>query len=137
MQRFWDKVDTTGECWLWTAARNNTNYGVFSLNGKLVLAHRFSYEVVNGPIQNGLVIDHLCHTTLCVNPSHLSACTHSENMWNRKGFQSNSKTKVRGVYWNKQKQKYQAKVRSTHVGFFDELADAERAVIAKRNELSA
>ena len=59
-ERFWPKVNKTDTCWLWTGSLSNTGYGQFQINRKLVLAHRFAYELVHGPIAPGLVIDHLC-----------------------------------------------------------------------------
>lgn len=84
--RFWPKVDRRGEseCWLWTAAKNNKGYGMFGLGGKLVLAHRFAYELLVGPVPEGLVLDHVknrgCTSTLCVNPAHLEPVTRGENV---------------------------------------------------------
>lgn len=135
MDRFWSKVDKTGECWVWTAACNNRHYGLFGFNGRLVLAHRFAYELTTSPIPEGLVIDHICFNTKCVRPDHLRAVTPTVNTRNRKGHQSNSKTKVRGVFWNSQKQKYQAKVGHKHVGFFADLELAECAVKAARERM--
>ncbi len=43
-------------------------------------AHRFSFEMVNGPVPNGLELDHLCRVRRCVNPSHLEAVTRLENI---------------------------------------------------------
>lgn len=43
-------------------------------------AHRAVYELLVGPIADGLVIDHLCRKPSCVNPSHLEAVTQSENL---------------------------------------------------------
>lgn len=79
-ERFWAKVDKSGDCWLWTSALNNTGYGQFRSAGRLVLAHRWSYESANGPVPNGLVLDHLCRTPACVNPGHLEPVTQDENM---------------------------------------------------------
>lgn len=73
-ERFWEKVDKTDTCWNWTAA-NVLGYGRFSVGGRLVSAHRFSYELEHGPIADGLQIDHLCRNTRCVNPEHLEAVT--------------------------------------------------------------
>lgn len=78
--RFFAKVEKTDACWLWTAAKNNMGYGVFSVGGSLVLAHRFSYERNVGPIASGLTLDHLCRVPLCVNPEHLEPVTHAENV---------------------------------------------------------
>jgi hypothetical protein len=81
--RFWSKVDKTGDCWEWTAARTN-GYGVFRIggrkDGRLVPAHRHAYEELVGPIPNGLQIDHLCRNPACVNPSHLEPVTQKENI---------------------------------------------------------
>jgi len=81
--RFWRRVDKTDACWLWTGGTNG-KYGVFSAetrhrSGKKVYAHRFSYELSNGPIPEGLVINHLCEVKLCVRPDHLEAATRSRN----------------------------------------------------------
>lgn len=45
-----------------------------------IFAHRFSYIIHKGEIPPKLVIDHLCRNTLCVNPDHLEAVTHKENL---------------------------------------------------------
>ncbi len=79
LRRFWAKVNKTDSCWLWTGATRWGGYGVFH-NGVLVPAHRLSYELARGPIPNGLVLDHLCRVTSCVNPAHLEPVTHRENI---------------------------------------------------------
>jgi len=48
--------------------------------GKTVRAHRFYYERINGPIPDGLELDHLCRVHSCVNPDHLEPVTHTVNM---------------------------------------------------------
>jgi hypothetical protein len=70
-ERFREKVviDPSG-CWKWAGGRIK-GYAQFSVGGKYVLAHRWSYEHHVGPIPPGLVIDHLCRTPCCVNPAHL------------------------------------------------------------------
>jgi hypothetical protein len=81
--RFWAKVDKGGpdDCWLWTARVNTRRqgYGVFWDGATKVGAHRFSYELANGPIPAGMTVDHTCYVTACVNPSHLRVLTRSEN----------------------------------------------------------
>ena len=74
-ERFWAKVDKTDDCWLWTANRTNAGYGHFWLDRRMVLAHRFAYELLIGPIPDGLTLDHLCRVRACVNPAHLEAVT--------------------------------------------------------------
>lgn len=68
-------------CWLWTGSIfADGRYGRMKTNGKTRYAHRLSYEAYKGAIPRGLHIDHLCRNTLCVNPSHLEACTCKENL---------------------------------------------------------
>ncbi len=82
--RFWEKVNKTKACWLWTAALN-VGYGVFGVKaGRNMLAHRWAYEDANGPIADGTHLDHLCRTPACVRPSHLEPVLPRENM--RRGF---------------------------------------------------
>lgn len=65
-------------CWIWGANCCN-GYGRFSYKGKTTPAYRVSYELLVGPIPDGLVIDHLCRNTYCVNPQHLEPVTYREN----------------------------------------------------------
>lgn len=93
LDRFWSKLDKSDGCWLWTAACNRDGYGAFSVNGRMVKAHRFAYEELVGPIPDGLVIDHLCRNRECVNPAHLEPVTHVENVRRgRPGDQNRRKT---------------------------------------------
>lgn len=80
--RFWAKVDTSGECWLWTAATHHDGYGTFWVreDQQLRRAHRYAYELLVGPIPDGLDLDHLCRVRACVNPAHLEPVTRSENV---------------------------------------------------------
>ena len=81
--RFWAKVQKSDDpdgCWLWTAGKVPNGYGSFFLNSKTVYAHRVAYELVKGPIPEGLQIDHLCRVRNCVNPDHLEAVTCRENL---------------------------------------------------------
>ena len=80
LARFWNKVNKTETCWLWTGAGDVLGYGRFYLKGKLILAHRFSYELAKGLVPEGLDLDHLCRNPSCVNPQHLEAVTHSINL---------------------------------------------------------
>lgn len=77
---FWKKVDISGECWLWQSTHRSGGYGNFVSQSKSILAHRYSYELVYGPIPEGLFVLHSCDVKLCVRPTHLSVGTQLENM---------------------------------------------------------
>lgn len=67
------------ECWEWRAGKIPDGYGVFWSGVRVVLAHRFAYEMMRKAIPAGLVIDHLCRNRGCVNPSHMEVVTPAEN----------------------------------------------------------
>ncbi len=92
--RFWEKVDKNGpvsdyrpdlgQCWVWVSPSVGKGYGYFSSGvGKERQSwrvHVWSWVQVNGPVPEGLELDHLCRVTLCVRPLHLEAVTHLENV---------------------------------------------------------
>lgn|SRR3990167_9103754 len=63
-------------CWLWTGACRRDGYAVY----KQTLGHIATYNAVKGPVLDGLEIDHKCRVRSCVNPDHLEAVTHLENV---------------------------------------------------------
>lgn len=141
--RFWSKVDMTGDCWNWLGAHGKHGHGTFCVTkdgvSKTPGAHRVAYELVKGPIPEGLHIDHICHNPPCVNPDHLRPVTHKQNHENRRGASSISATGVRGVHKSPVTGRYRAIVvhnRKAHsCGEFDTIEEANVAVTAKRNEL--
>lgn len=75
------KVDQSGACWLWTAALSERGYGFFKADdGRMVKAHRWSYDHFNGPIPPGLLVCHTCDVRRCVRPDHLITGTQKENL---------------------------------------------------------
>lgn len=80
--RLWSKASTrnVGECWLWTGYKDRHGYGELRAQGGRQRAHRVAYELTNGPIAEGLVIDHLCRVRHCINPAHLEPVTNAENV---------------------------------------------------------
>lgn len=108
IERFWEKVDKTEEsdCWTWKNALDRDGYGYLRrYRGPMVGAHVFSYEIENGPVPEGKEIDHACRNRSCVNPLHLRAVTHKQNMENR-GLQCNNTSGAAGVTWNKRSRKW-------------------------------
>lgn len=81
IDRLLPKVQKTSSCWLWTGAKNG-EYGVIGeggKGGKMLYAHRASYELFVGPIPKGMTLDHLCRVRSCVNPEHLEPVSMREN----------------------------------------------------------
>lgn len=79
-ERFDEHVDRTSDCWIWTAHVESKGYGQFRQDGRSVMAHRAFYEMLVGPIPDGMTIDHLCRNRRCVRPEHLEPVTNRENV---------------------------------------------------------
>lgn len=83
MNRFFEKVAKTSDCWAWLAGKDKDGYGKIKINGKTLQAHRVSWVIHNGCIPEGLSVLHVCDNPSCVNPKHLFTGTTLDNMRDR------------------------------------------------------
>lgn len=139
VDKFWARVNRDGSCWEWTGEVAPDGYGKFNVAGTSVYAHRFSYTLATGNDPQELDVDHACHNRACVNPEHLRVTTRKQNAEHRLGAQRNSKTGIRGVYFDNSRQGFLGVVghhgKRITVGRFDTPEEAGEAVKAKRLEL--
>ncbi len=87
-ERFWAKVDTTGDCWLWTGQAYGVGYGVMTVGigsrgFRSVMTHRLSYLLAYGYLPADRDICHTCDVRCCVRPAHLFAGTARDNARDR------------------------------------------------------
>lgn len=81
-QAFWDRVRLVPDtgCWEWTGPRNACGYGTTNVENRSALAHRVAWELLRGPIPDGLLVCHKCDNPPCCNPDHLFLGTQADNM---------------------------------------------------------
>lgn len=121
-------------CVIWTGGTDN-GYGYLRVNGREVRAHRYAWERENGPIPDGMVIDHKCWERSCVNVDHLRLATRQQNVQNRSGARKGRVHDLpRGV--NRNGRGYSARVTVGgvlhHLGTFKTPEEASAAAQAER-----
>lgn len=108
--KFWKKtISGEGGCILWSGCMGDKGYGRVKRNKKWVGAHRVAYLFRNKEIPSGFEIDHLCRNKRCVNPEHLEAVSHRDNILRGAAgiLRKNTTTsKYIGVHWNSKKQRW-------------------------------
>lgn len=84
--RFWSRVDKTGSggCWIWHGKERTkpgpAGYGRLTVDGKTIVAHRYSWKLTGRDIPDGMNVLHRCDVPLCVNPEHLFLGTQLDNI---------------------------------------------------------
>lgn len=139
--RFWDKVEKTETCWNWTSPTHQ-GYGRLQVGSgprKRMLAHRFSWELANGPIPGEMFLDHICQNRACVNPEHLRPVTNKQNMENLAVESNITASGYRGVTWDRRMKKWKAQAghagRDYYFGLYETVEEAVAAVQEGRNRL--
>ncbi len=81
MRDWWSDVDRSDRdgCWPFTKSTGSHGYGQTWDRTSVRLAHRVAWTLANGPIPDGLTVDHVCRNRICCNPGHLRLLTNSEN----------------------------------------------------------
>lgn len=87
------------------------NRGGYAKNNTVGLMHRF---IMNPP--NNLYVDHKFHNNLDNRKSRLRVCSPQQNQFNRKAVGGTSTYK--GVYWDKSRNKWVAKIKHNQKGVF-------------------
>lgn len=99
---------------------------------KSIYLHRW---VTNSP--DGMQVDHINHNSLENTDSNLRIVTLAENMQNKNTYTNNT-SGVRGVIWDKESNKWYARVgvknKKKSIGRFDTIEEAEKAVIEARKK---
>lgn len=129
--------DPATGCLVWTGRKNRGGYGQMYVGNDSVPVHRYAWERVNGPVPDGMCLDHVCYNRACAEVSHLRIATLAQNSWNRSGPAANSSTGVRNVHVKNGR--YLVKVwkngEAHYGGTFDTVAEAAPVAAALREEL--
>ena len=131
------RMDADG-CHRLIACTNSKGYGYFWDGTRPVFAHRWAYSAAHGEIPKGMDIDHMCWNKECVNVEHLRITTRKQNLENVSALQGNNTSGYQGVTWHKHARKWCARIKHNgkriHVGYFDDINEANDAVIEARNK---
>ena len=132
-EAFAARTERRGECLVWAGLKNGGGYGHLQVNGRITGAHRYAWERENGPIPDGMLIDHICHNRACVNVDHLRLATRQQNSSNRAGATAKSSTGVRGVYPHGSR--FRVEIQSRWYGIFDSIEEASAVAVRARHDL--
>ncbi len=90
--RFWEKVDQSGSCWVWTGSSSPRGYGTFGMGSRTegtrttAAAHRVAYWLEHGIWSSReRQLHHRCENPSCVRPSHLELLSPREHVYQHDG----------------------------------------------------
>lgn len=92
----WERIVVVDSCWEWIGEMGAFGYGYVRQRAsrRRKFAHRAMYEMLRGPIPDGMDMDHLCRNRRCVNPDHLEPVTHRENCRRGNGYSGRNARKT-------------------------------------------
>lgn len=138
---FAERTQRRGSCLIWTGSKNDRGYGKLTVNGRLTYSHVYAWERVNGPIPEGMDIDHRYRCDrLCCEVSHLRLASRSQNLWNRVGpIPGRIEDLPRNVYLDRKSGSYFVKITRNgerhHIGTFATVEEADAAAENARKDL--
>ena len=128
--KFRRKIDASGgkdACHIWTGTLSKGNYGMISLGGYTVLAHRLAHALATGDIKAEVVM-HACDNPSCVNPAHLRSGTYMENMADMRAKGRGAKGEQLGRHLKNREKHPSAKPVQTPYGNFPSASLAAEAL---------
>lgn len=94
-ERFVPDRPETG-CWIWRASLDSRGYGHATIDGRLTIASRWSWQIHRGAIPDGACVLHRCDVRACVNPDHLFLGSKSDNMFDMHAKRRHPRVGMRG-----------------------------------------
>ena len=137
-ESFAARTSADGDCVVWTGTETGNGYGIISVPGRQMLAHRYAWERENGPIPEGMDIDHTCWNRLCVKVGHLRVATRGQNLQNLQGARTDSVSGIRGVRYSKPNRTWVSEVKVAGVVHTERsrtVEEAARKVVEMRRRL--
>lgn len=140
-EAFAARTERRGECLIWTGSKNDRGYGKLQVRGRLKYAHVYAWERVNGPVPDGMDVDHRYHCDrLCCELLHLRLASRSDNLSNRSGASPlRTYDLPRNVYLHTKTGRYFVRVtkngKAHNFGIYGAVEDAALAAERARREL--
>lgn len=136
---YWSMPLVETGCVVWLGTLTESGHSKIGVGYDQKRAHRVAWELVNGPIPDGLMIDHRCGVRPCINVDHLRLATPAQNSAHLTVMDSRNTSGHRNVFWDKSRGKWMVLIgfdgRYRNFGRFSDKADAIRVANEKREEL--